>query len=282
MRSVARFLFAAFALSLAVGQLAGQQSEPADPAPIQDNSFLIEEAYNQEPGVIQHISFFTRSFDTKEWVYNFTEEWPVTGQKHQFSFTLSATRTGFAGAGAGIGDTAINYRYQLLGSGDTRVAISPRVSALLPSGDVRLGRGYGGAGVQVNLPVSIALNRKLVTHLNAGATWVPRARNELRETASVNGYNLGQSFIWLARQNFNVMLETVWTGSESVVASDKTQRAHDLLISPGVRWAHNFRSGLQIVPGLAVPIGAGPSAGDTGIILYLSFEHPLAIFGGRK
>ncbi len=27
-------------------------------APIQDNSFLLEEAYNQEDGVIQHISYF--------------------------------------------------------------------------------------------------------------------------------------------------------------------------------------------------------------------------------
>lgn len=29
-------------------------------APIQDNSFLIEEAYNQEFGVVQHINTFTR------------------------------------------------------------------------------------------------------------------------------------------------------------------------------------------------------------------------------
>ena len=28
--------------------------------PIQDNSFLVEEAYNQEDGVVQHISFFER------------------------------------------------------------------------------------------------------------------------------------------------------------------------------------------------------------------------------
>jgi hypothetical protein len=46
------------------------------------------------------------------------------------------------------------------------------------------------------------------------------------------------------------------------------------LISPGIRWAYNFKSGLQIVPGIAVPIGAGPSRNERGIILYLSFEHP--------
>ena len=42
-----------------------------------------------------------------------------------------------------------------------------------------------------------------------------------------------------------------------------------------MRWAHNLKSGLQIVPGIAVPIGIGPSSGDTGVLLYLSFEHTL-------
>jgi len=39
---------------------------------------------------------------------------------------------------------------------------------------------------------------------------------------------------------------------------------------------HNpgFKNGLQIVPGVAMPIGIGPSAGETGVFLYLSFEHP--------
>jgi hypothetical protein len=41
-----------------------------------------------------------------------------------------------------------------------------------------------------------------------------------------------------------------------------------------VRWAYDFRSGLQIVPGVAFPIGVGPNSGERGIFLYLSFEHP--------
>jgi len=28
------------------------------------------------------------------------------------------------------------------------------------------------------------------------------------------------------------------------------------------------------VPGIAFPIGVGPSAGDDAVLLYLSFEHP--------
>lgn len=270
----------AFALFLPLFAVS-QQAVP-EPLPIQDNSFLMEEAYNQEAGVIQHISFFSRSFDSKDWVYTFTQEWPVTGQKHQFSYTVVGTHSSdFPGAGAGIGDTGLNYRYQLFGSGQTRLAISPRFTVLLPTGDSRLGRGYGGTGIQTNLPVSIALNKRLVTHWNAGATWIPRMQNELGQRADGNGYNFGQSTIFLATQRFNVMLETVWNGNESVVSPGKTQRANDLLISPGVRWSYNFKSGLQIVPGVAVPLGAGPSSGSKGLILYLSFEHPLAILGKR-
>ena len=248
-----------------------------DTAQIEDNSFLVEEAFNQEKNVIQHISSFTRLWDSKDWAYTFTQEWPFPGhEKHQLSYTLVMTSPGaFPESGAGFGDTALNYRYQLIGGGGKRFSFSPRVSVLLPTGNSRLGRGVGGTGYQTNLPFSIYLNRKFITHLNAGATFVPHAKNVIGDRAMATGYNLGQSLIWLAKPRFNVMLETIWTGSEAVIAQDRTQRSHNWLISPGIRWAHNFKSGLQIVPGVAVPVGAGPSAGEKGLIIYLSFEHPI-------
>ncbi len=48
--------------------------EPKKETPIQDNSFLVEEAYNQEAGVVQHISTFTRYQESKDWIYTFTQE----------------------------------------------------------------------------------------------------------------------------------------------------------------------------------------------------------------
>jgi hypothetical protein len=82
--------------------------------PIQDNSFLIEEAYNQEAGVIQHINTFTRSRND-DWLYTFTKEIPIPNQKHQLSFILPVQKiSGFPGSETGIGDVAINYRYQLV------------------------------------------------------------------------------------------------------------------------------------------------------------------------
>ncbi len=253
----------------------------AQDSPIQDNSFLIEESYNQEPAVVQEISLFSWSAITHSWVYTFTNEWPINGIKHQFSYTVAAIHAG-GFPGTGFGDTALNYRYQLVGSGKTRFAVSPRLSLLVPSGDPRNGQGLGGTGLQTNLPFSVVLHPKLVTHVNAGATWIPRAKDELGDRAALTGYNLGQSFIYLARPSFNLMLETAYTDMEAVAAPGKTIRQKALLMSPGMRWAWNFKSGLQIVPGVAVPLGVGPSSGDKGVIVYLSFEQPLRILKWQR
>ena len=123
-------------------------SRPAalpESSPIQDNSFLIEEAYNQEPGVIQHINTMTRLWASTDWVYSFTEEWPVPGHaKNQVSYTVNVVSAGGStGPGAGLGDSLVNYRYQLVGNGDTRLAISPRISLIAPIGHSALVRGYG-------------------------------------------------------------------------------------------------------------------------------------------
>ena len=120
---------------------------------------------------------------------------------------------------------------------------------ILPSGDANLGRGYGGAGVQTNLPVSVVLLPKLVSHWNAGATYVPHARNASGDRAATCSYNAGQSFIWLARPRFNVMLETYYANAQSVAGPGRTEWSQTLLLNPGVRWAYNVSNGLQIVPG---------------------------------
>jgi hypothetical protein len=238
--------------------------------PIQDNSFLIEEAYNQEPGVIQHINTFARSRGGA-WGYSFTEEWPVLGQTHQASVTFTAV--GPEGVSAGVGDLALNYRLQAIGSGDTRVAFAPRLTMLLPTGDSSRGLGSGGAGVQVNLPLSVVLAERLVTHLNVGGTYVPSARDVTGEKGASTTFAGGPSLIWLAHPNFNVMLEAVYT-TTGIALPAGTQRAETFTINPGLRGAINFASGLQIVPGVAVPIGVGPSRGERGLFFYLSFEHP--------
>ena len=271
-----RCLILAVTVLLGVYAMGQQTSAPAVEPGIQDNSFLVEEAYNQNFGVVQHISSFTRFWNSKDWNYSFTQEWPVPGgERHQLSYTLVALYSGgLPGSGIGIGDVFLNYRYQLVGNGDTRVAFSPRLSLILPTGDSSQGRGAGSFGVQTSLPLSVVLNKKLVSHWNVGATYFPHAQDVLGDQASSSGYNLGQSFIWLAHTRFNVMLETVFGRSQAVVASDRTDWTNSLFLSPGIRWSYNFKNGLQIVPGIGVPLGVGPSAGERAVFLYLSFEHP--------
>jgi hypothetical protein len=255
--------------------------ESSEPAPIQDNSFLIEEAYNQEDGVIQHISYFQK-LTTGDWAFAQTDEWPLRSLKHQLSVTVAATHAGdLPASGAGWGDTFINYRYQLTGTGETRVAIAPRLSLLLPSGNQVEGRDIGGTGLQTNLLLSLVINRYIVTHWNVGATWVPRAENERQEKACAVSANLGQSVVWLIKPRFNALVETLWTSNAEVTGPGRTTQRHDLYISPSIRWAYNFKSGLQIVPGVGLPLGVGPSGGEMGMIFYLSFEHPYRLAHSR-
>lgn len=269
----------------AVGQSAAPSAVPAasagPEAPIQDNSFLVEEAYNQEDGVIQHISF-VQVLSAGDVLYTQTDEWPLRSLQHQLSVTASVNESGnYRTYGPGWGDTAINYRYQLVGSGETRLAIAPRLSMLLPTGDSGAGRGYGGWGLQTNLPVSLQLNRYLVTHWNAGVTWIPSARDAQHNHATLVNPNLGQSTVWLVKPRFNALCEVVWTSNASVVAPGRTERQQSVFINPGVRWAYNFKSGLQIVPGVGLPMGLMGAAGQKGAIFYLSFEHPFAFAHSR-
>lgn len=277
-------LFRMACLFFAFSLVASAQT-PADenPPSIQDNSFLIEEAYNQEDGVVQHISTFTRLWPSGDWAYSLTEEFPLRGLRHQLSYTMALMNNGgTSGPGAALGDLAVNYRLQVTGSGATPVALAPRATLIVPTGSVPMGRGMGGYGFQTNLPLSVVVGKRWVTHWNAGATIIPHAKNARGDRALVTGWNLGQSVIWQARPRFNVLLETVWTRAESVVGPSKTQHQDAVFISPGVRWAYNFENGLQIVPGIAMPIGAGPSMGNNGLLLYLSFEHPWRAFKKEK
>ncbi len=254
----------------------GAQATPASGERIQDNSFLLEEAYNQEPGRVQHITSLSRFWGSKDWVFTWTEEWPAPRYpRHQFGFTVAVMRSGdFIGHGAGIGDFALNYRYQLIGSAASRFALAPRISALLPSGRPQLGRGTGGAGVQVGLPFSFTPHPRLSNHLNAGITYTPHARTSAGSRASLVSYGLAHSVVYAVHPRLNLMIESVWSSS-GAPADSSARRVDEVLISPGVRWAHNFPGGLQIVPGVAVPVGAGPSAGERGVIVYLSFEYDL-------
>lgn len=239
---------------------------------ISDNSFLIEEAYNQEQGIVQNISSLARERDTGRWTYSFTQEWPAPTCRHQVSWTLFFVDPG-GRAGGGLGDAGVNYRYMVAGAEGGPVAFAPRVSVFLPSGSSDEGRGEGGPDVQLNLPLSLEAGNRLVLHTNLGLLHVWNARNEDGTRADLDAVWAGQSIIWLLRPSFNLMLEALWQRSE-IVEDGVIDHRSSFVLSPGVRFAINRPSGLQIVPGIAFPME--PHDGESGgaLLLYLSFEHP--------
>ncbi|MBX7151463.1 transporter [bacterium] len=219
------------------------------PEAIADNSFLIEEAYNQESRVVQHIFNGVRTHN-KDVEFLFTQEWPLWSQRHQFSYGIPYV---WPDKTSGFGDVMINYRYQLLD--DNHWAVAPRISLILPTGKDELSDNQ--TGYQFNLPVSRRIAAQWAAHVNAGVTY-------LQKDEQANFF-AGGSLIWLATPTLNLMAEFL---SEFPDGSDNVY-----VINPGLRYAHNAGN-LQIVPGLAVPIQLNGSDKGTDIFLYLSLEHP--------
>jgi hypothetical protein len=239
-------------------------------AQIQDNSFLIEEAYNQERGVVQHISTFERPSGGNAWAYSFTQEWPLGGIRHQLSYTLPVQNDD---RGTGVGDVGLNYRYQLVGDPEAPVVVAPRISLLLPTGNSDEGRGAGAVGFQTNIPLSVVVTPQVVTHWNAGATLTPSAKNLFGAEATTTSFSLGASAIWLVRPAFNLMLEALWLSEASVAGSGDTVRDELLFLNPGFRGALDLGN-LQIVPGVAYTFDLSSDSDDDALFVYLSFEHP--------
>lgn len=244
----------------ALGSAARAQPAPSNAVPFQDNSFFLEEAYNQDDHVVQHIFGLRRYSGGNALEGSFTQEWPMGGQRHQFSYDVPVVKTEDAPGGTGLGDLSLNYRLQLIGGSDTRLASSPRLSVKLPTG--RGARGKGSYGIEASLPVSYVISNSFVTHTNLGVLHTPRARTVGGRERDAE-YKIAQSLIYTPHSQLHLMLETVWTGGDE----------YSFLISPGIRAALNFKSRLQIVPGFAVPI---ETRGDKAksVFYYLSFEHP--------
>lgn len=242
---------------------------------IQDNSFLVEEAYNQETGVVQHIlnvpAFFTHG--DKEIAPSFTQEWPVFNQTHQFSYTVPYT---FTENENGFEDVRLNYRLQALVEGECVPAFAPRFSFVLPTGDADKGFGNDRLGYEINLPFSKIISDRVSLHFNAGGALFPDVRNR-----DLWSYNLGGSAIYAVSKNFNLMLESVAGWNEDVdltpaplTPNTGVTRSVTALVSPGARYAFNLPNDAQLVVGLAVPIGLTSDSPDWGLFFYFSFEHP--------
>jgi len=253
--------------------------------------FLIEEAYNQEKGVAQHIfNWFPRwdhkNGEERRFSFLYVMELPVGGETHQFSFTpmnfehyVDEPDGGPVDEEGGWGDTFLNYRYQLTTDDDCgwRPAIAPRFSLILPTGDEDRGFGTGEVGYQFNLPISKELER-FAWHFNAGTTYFPNVSAELANgghssSQELHGYHVGGSVIWLASYDVNFLLELISLWDEELDDAGNIDDKTTVLLNPGVRAALFTADELQWVVGTGLPIGLSDDAPDIGVLFYMSVEH---------
>lgn len=253
------------------------QEPPAmqQPLSLRVNSFLVEEAFTQEVGVVEHIAAFHLSARSGSGEYSFTQEWPLFSARHQLSFVLPFQWEPTARQGAtGMGDVEVGYGYQWIADDRSAIFVSPRLGLTLPTGDAERGRGAGAPGVEASLPVSIRVLQNVVASGSLGASYTPSARNPQGDEADVVGYELGGSLIWMAHPRFGLIAGAVWESGQEVDGPGETSRSNDLLVAPGIRATVDLVPGMQLVPGILVPIGLGSRDGVRSVSLFLSVEHP--------
>jgi hypothetical protein len=264
-------------MAWAAAAAAQQPAAAARPFEIVDNSFLVEEAYNQEPKIFQNIFGFVRS-DAGDWSASFTQEWPAPGVRHQLSYTLVFDND--TGPG-GLGDLAINYRYQLRTGENGGTAVSPRLSLLLRPNRSDTADA-GRAGIELNVPASHQYG-DVYLHGNAGMRIYPSVDTGAfgstlggspgaRHVSLVSPFLAG-SIILRARPMLNLMLESVALFGETIVERAATRRETTLILSPGTRFGWNIGD-QQVVLGVAVPFQHGGGETSTGVLGYASWELP--------
>ncbi len=259
-----------------------------EPKHIRDNGFLVEEAFNQEPGDVQHIFTWVNSWSrragtrSRDFVGTYTMELPLGSQKHQFSFTtqyltaFEKTTGNPANQTGDIGDTLLNYRYQLL-SDDDFLWAAPRFTLILPTGDERFGSGNGQLGYQFNLPIS-RYEEKFDFHFNAGYTFTPEVSLPIVGGANspffdLQGYNLGASVYLKHAPNLHSFVELVAFWNDEISDIGNRIRSEQIFVNPGVRYAVCQLDQVEWVIGVSVPVGLTRDSPDIGVFFYMSIEH---------
>lgn len=254
---------------------ASAQTPSSEPWAITDNSFFVEEAFNQQRGVFQNIFIWQKTRDGG-WDGSFTQEFPAPAMRHQLSYTLP-----FDGGeiGAHVGSVLVNYRFQLSEESNSHPAISPRASVILPTGR---DDGYGNrTGLQFNLPISKQAGN-FYLHANAGVTHLfnvtagvfPAVVGFEPPTKDLTSPTIAGSVIYRAAPMFNVMLESTVEFAEDFDGLSTTRNA-GVVISPGFRTGWNFGE-KQLVVGAAVPVTRSQGESSVAVLGYFSYELPFS------
>jgi hypothetical protein len=254
----------ALALGVCAGEAAAQQEFG-----IMDNSFLVEEAFNQERGIFQNIANYR--WQRGEWLGSFTQEWPFPNMTHQLSFTIPFGRVAQRAA---IGDVLVNYRLQVWRESDRRPAFAPRISVILPSAPDTSELGNGVVGWQFNAPFS-KRHGDWYFHWNGGLTLSPGDTDtfDVGADALVSPF-VAASAIWQSTATLNLLVEVVGESHASPSPTGAAERTTQLTVSPGFRYAWNVSDEKQVVIGMAAPVVRSEARTVGGVFAYFSYELP--------
>jgi hypothetical protein len=256
---------------LLAASTAAQPSPDSRPAPtaaaagILDNSFLVEETFNQDPGIIQ--TAFTWMRDPGGgWESAVAQDWPLRVHRHQFSYTLPWDG---GSVPTRLGQVALSYRYQIRDVSEEAPGVAARLSVILPTG--RPG-GDNRPGLQAAVPMT-AVWQRLHIHANAGVTWTHQVRGGQGTTANLTSPYLAGSVVWPTASMVQLMLEDVVAFEAFLDATAHPRRRTTMTVSPGLRGGWNVGRN-QVVLGAAVPIDSSTEGRSVSVLGYVSFEGP--------
>lgn len=255
---------------------------------LEDNSMLIDEAFNQEAGIIQHISNMVVS--DKMLNYSYTQEIPLVSHKHQLSFTFSyawlkktgqyTIPAGIPASTSGFGDIMLSY-HPLIAGKHNWALIVPRITIIFPTGNAPSGFGNGGWGSQLNVAVTKRLSKKITAHTNTGYTYIIHADHYLYESngtpanryeKNITSVNLGASLVWLAHKKMHLLTEYILSCGKRIGDDGHLINDQLMTVNPGIRYAFDVGK-VQIVPGAGIPLNFSNGAFESaGTFFYLSVE----------
>jgi hypothetical protein len=239
-------------------------------AKIEDNSFLLEEAYNQEWGVYQFIQKYQTS-NKGNLEYSFGNEIAISDKVHQFSYEFAHLKSD-GQSHSKMGDTTLNYRWQPLNKDGFLVA--ERIGLIVPTGSVADGTSSGVVGFEFMQAATLTLSDRWMNHWNLGFEVLPNAKTAgqtARGTAT--GFTAATSLIYLLSDNFNLMFETILQTGQSINPDETKDISSSVTLNPGFRWAWDFDwKDTQIVPGVSFPTEILNNRTEQSVLFYLSIE----------
>jgi hypothetical protein len=240
-------------------------------ARIEDNSFLLEEAYNQEWGVYQFIQKYQSFEMANTYDYTFESEIPITDKVHQFSYEIPFARSEENRPGA-VGDIILNYRWQLFNRDG--FILADRFGLILPTGQVDNGAGTGVYGFEFMKSATVTLSDYWINHWNFGFSVLPNGKiQDIEKRRTLSDFTAGTSLIYLLTDHFNILLEGLLESEQSINEDGSKKAETSFTINPGFRFAMDFDwKETQIVPGISFPTELLNGPTEHGVLFYLSIE----------